>query len=268
MPEPTSPVVGISEDEIVGALAARVPPGVGRRGWRCLSDEQLACYVDGSLGPVDKARFENHLSGCRFCLAAVAASMRQQASSTVAQVPPALVRRAADLVPEKGSGRRTWRWLLAPAMATLVVTSAVLLRSPEPARFTPPPLDGPAIKEAQPEIPRPNASAAAVRHSTVRSIRPINVGVQLLEPGPGVTVGRASLRFRWHAVKDASYYNVRVANAEGDLVWEAQSSSTSAQPPAALAIRPGKHFVWVQAHLTDGRMLKSEAVEFIVGSSN
>jgi hypothetical protein len=88
--------------------------------------------------------------------------------------------------------------------------------------------------------------------------------LEVLEPQPESVVLRNRLRFRWKPVGDAAYYELRVANSEGDLMWQGQGSSPKAQLPPELPLQPGNYFVWVRAYLHDGRTIKSEPVPFTI----
>ena len=92
--------------------------------------------------------------------------------------------------------------------------------------------------------------------------------LQLLEPRSGAIVRSNGLRFRWKPVSKAVYYEIRVVNSEGDPVWRAESAEPAAQVAGNVSLMAGKYFVWVTAHLNDGRTLKSETIAFQIASSS
>jgi hypothetical protein len=78
-------------------------------------------------------------------------------------------------------------------------------------------------------------------------------------------IPRGSLEFRWRQVPRSLFYDVRLATAEGDLVWEGQATVTSLRPPGDLQLEGGrKYFVWVRAYLPEGKTVQSRALAFSV----
>jgi hypothetical protein len=87
----------------------------------------------------------------------------------------------------------------------------------------------------------------------------------LVFPQEGAVVSAAEVEFRWTAVPQALFYEVRVLSAEGDRLWEQRVDGTRTRVPAsALSQERGKMFVSVRAQLPDGRAVKSEVVGFSV----
>jgi len=267
MPDAISPVSSMDERELIRIIAGRERSQSAQRGWRCPSAEQVAAYLDQSLAAKDKTRFEAHLAHCDFCIGLVGSLVRQQETEEKIEVPAVLLRQAIETMPEKTSTRRSWRWVLAPALTTIVVASAVLLKSPRPAQFTPPNVSVPAEEKASPPAPVLQSKARPVRSPESRSLKTPAPGLQLLEPRSGSTVRGEELRFRWKPVSKAVYYEIRVVNSEGDPVWRAESAEPAAHVPGNLSLLPGKYFVWVSAHLSDGRTLKSDTIAFQIRSS-
>jgi putative zinc finger protein len=269
MPDTTSPASNMDERKLVRMIGAQASQPAHRR-WRCPSAEKVAAYLDQSLGAKDKARFEAHVAGCDFCMGLVSSLARRQGDEERVEVPAHLLRKAIEAVPEKASAGRSWRWVLAPALATIVVGSAVLLKSPQPARFAPPEVSTPAVPGTSPLASAPAAKreSRSTKPPEVRSLKTPTRALQLLEPRSGSIVPGERLRFRWRAVATASYYEVRVVNSEGDPVWRAESTEPNAKVPADLSLQPGKYFVWVRAYLSNGRTLKSETIAFRIGSSS
>jgi hypothetical protein len=270
MPDTTSPIGGMDGSEIARIIRARTGARSPHRGWRCPSAEKVAAYLDQSLGAKDKAHFEAHVAGCDFCMDLVSSLARRQGDEERVEVPADLLRKAIDAVPEKTSVGRPWRWVLAPALATIIVGSAVLLKSPQPARFAPPEVAAPAVLGTSPLASAPAAKreSRSTKPPEVRSLKTPTRALQLLEPRSGSIVQGERLRFRWNAVASASYYEIRVVNSEGDPVWQAESTEPNAKVPADLSLQSGKYFVWVRAYLSNGRTLKSETIAFRIGRSS
>jgi Putative zinc-finger len=248
---------------IIGAGPTKTP----RRRWNCPSDTRVAAYVDQRLDPTERSRLEAHLADCDFCLSAVSLMVRQKRDPEPAVVPMPLLEQAIKAVPARMGWSVSTKWLLAPALASIVIISAVLLRSPQQERLTAAVQSSPAdTVQPTPDVAQPSAPPVEKQH--VRKLATSTPKVLLLEPRPGSVVRRQALRFRWKPAPNAAYYEIRVLDVEGALVWHEQESAPRAQLPAELAIPPGKYFVLVNAYLNNGRSVKSDAMEFQIGSSS
>jgi hypothetical protein len=270
MPDTTSPASNMDERELVRKIRAQASSQPAHRRWRCPSAEQVAAYLDQSLTAKDKALFEAHLASCDFCIDLISSLARQQEGEEQVEAPPHLVRQAIDAVPDRASERRPWRWVSAPALATIVVASAILLKPPRPAQLRQPDVSAPAVSKTPPPTSEPVAKSESrpARTPEVRSLKTPTTSLQLLEPRSGSIVRGEGLRFRWKAVANVVYYEIRVVDSEGDPVWRAESTEHAATIPGNLSLRPGKYFVWVRAYLSDGRTLKSETIAFQIKSSS
>jgi hypothetical protein len=73
------------------------------------------------------------------------------------------------------------------------------------------------------------------------------------------------LEIRWRGVPGALAYDVRLVTSEGSLVWEGRTEATAVPLPEDVHLEPGRrYYVWVSAHLSEGRTLKSDAFGFSV----
>ncbi len=223
----------------------------------------MAAYLERRLEARERSRFEAHLSGCDFCLEMIGGLVRQQRAPELSDVPAHLVDRAANALPAKTGWRISRRWVLVPAFAALVVVAAVVwLRWPQPG-WSSASISAPALAKSRPSVDLPQTPSQPTEQQYVRKLTPLQ-RVEVLEPQPDSAVLREQLRFRWKPVRDAAYYELRVANSEGDLMWQDQASDPAAQLPAKLPLQAGKYFVWVRAYLHDGRTVKSEPVPFTI----
>jgi len=269
MPDATSPISRMDERELVRMIRAQASSQPAHRRWRCPSAEQVAAYLDQSLAAKDKAHFEAHLASCDFCIGLISSLVRQQEVEERVDAPARLVRQAIDAVAKKAPAGHFWRWLLAPALAIIVVSSAILLNPPQPAQIRQPDVSGPVLSETSPPTSAPGAKSESAPAGTpeVRSLKTPTTSLQLLEPRSGSIVRAKELRFRWKPVSKAVYYEIRVVNSEGDPVWRTESAQPAAQLPDNLSLMSGKYFVWVSAHLSDGRTLKSDTIAFQIRRS-
>lgn len=266
MPDATPPLSSMDERELVRAIGAQTSSRSAHRGWRCPSAEQVAGYLELRLTREDRARFEAHLAQCDFCIGLIGSLTRQEEAKEQVEVPAHLVREAVEAVPQKTSAGQSWRWVLAPALASIVVVCAVLLKPPEPLQFVVPQASYPAAEKMTLPQAAPQLQSRPAKAPEVRGLKPAAPGPRLLDPRSGSVLPASGLCFRWKAVADAAYYEVRVVNSEGDPVWGAESKDAFTQTPADLRLRTGKYFVWVRAHLRDGRTLKSDTIGFQIAN--
>lgn len=270
MPDATSPLGSMNELELIRIIAARRRSQSEHRGWRCPSAEQMAAYLERRLTAKDKTRLEAHLSHCDFCIGLISSVVRQLEKEKEVEVPPLLLRQAITLVPEKTPARRSRPWVLAtPALAAIVVASAVLLKQPQSSQIRHAELPPPAIfKTSTISAPMAKSELTPAGKRQVRGLKTQTANLQLLEPRSGSILRSSELRFRWNPVSKAIYYEIHVVNSEGDPVWRTESTEPAAQTPGNLSLVPGKYFVWVSVQLNDGRTLKSETTSFVIASSS
>lgn len=233
-----------------------------KRGWRCPREGVVAAYLDGALEDAQKARVEKHLAGCAYCRTLVADIVKLRRVSDLPAAPPALVRRARASV--RANPRRFgWGWAAATAGAlAFSVLAMTVLRTPE-ATLRPswPAPRGPLISKSVPTSPAvlPNSELARKPRST-------EYLPTIVSPHPNSIVARAHVNFRWNSVPNALRYQVRLVTSEGDLIWEGVSTSTHLEFPEGQALDSGKYFVMVSAVMDNGKMRKSNPVEFQVVS--
>lgn len=238
------------------------PGKIARRKWNCPSEKVVAVYLEQRLGPKARARLEAHLSDCDFCLDLLGGLVRQQRAAQLSEAPPHLIDKAANALPARTGWPSPRRWVLVPAFAALVVAAVVLLRALPPGPYSAPKSTS-AIEKSQPPLAGLQVPSQPPDEQYVRKVTPVQM-VEVLEPQPESVVLRNRLRFRWKPAGDAAYYELRVANSEGDLMWQGQASTPAAQLPPELPLQPGNYFVWVRAYLHDGRTIKSEPVPFTI----
>lgn len=237
-----------------------------KRGWRCPDEVQLAAYADGHLDAEAKVRIENHIADCAFCLGQVAALVRAKEEESPVEVPAALLARAQELVGGRPARAFSpaWGWAsVAAAAACLVLVVSLQFQQSELNLTAPLP---PAAPSVQPASPAPAAPVAPVTHKSggiVRKARPVEDAPQITFPRDGGVLTTDELEFRWNGPRESVAYEVRVVTADGDLVWEGQTDTAQIRLPRDVSLVPGnKYFVWILAHLPDGRTVKSRAIAF------
>jgi hypothetical protein len=107
------------------------------------------------------------------------------------------------------------------------------------------------------------APAPVTSPAEVRSVPGHVVAPQILSPVEGSVVGREQVDFRWREVAGAINYEIQLVTAEGDVLWQDRTEKTGARLPGTVPIAPGQEvYVWVRAHLLDGKTSKSDPVGF------
>jgi hypothetical protein len=68
-------------------------------------------------------------------------------------------------------------------------------------------------------------------------------------------------------VPGSVFYEVKVATAEGSVVWSARTEGMEQRvPPSVFPIQGGKYFVWVRAYLPNGKTVTSDVIGFEVAA--
>lgn len=230
-----------------------------RRRWNCPDEEVVAAFIDSRLDEKVKSRVQSHLVACDYCRELVAATVRLQRIETSPEVPLGLARRARAAGAAQSRG---WAWNWAPATSAAMLVAAALTlavwRPPKELELQKWPAPAaPAI--AKLEIPAPPLSIEPVRKSKNYEAAP-----RVIVPGAGGVQSRKGLAFRWNAVPNALFYQVRLVTRDGDLIWEGSSGTTELTVPDSLVLKDGKYFLMVSAAMENGKARKAETVEFQV----
>jgi hypothetical protein len=96
----------------------------------------------------------------------------------------------------------------------------------------------------------------------VREIRGVDPSsVTIISPEDASTItDRTSIT--WTPVERALFYEVRITDQDGALLWEQRTTSATLALESA-GLKPGtRGFLLVTAHLPDNRTLRSRAVSF------
>jgi hypothetical protein len=227
-------------DNDLERLLSSKPGPRGHRAWVCPDEVTLAAFADGRLPERARSRVQSHLADCETCLQNVAAALRAL-ETPPPEVPARLLARARELAEPRARGPlvSAWRWGTISAAAGLVLVAAVYVWQSTMA-------------------PAPGSSPAEVRGVAAQPVAP-----EILSPAEGSVVGRTQSEFRWRGVAGAIYYEIQLVTAEGDVLWQQRTEATGARLPATVPIAPGQDvYVWVRAHLVNGKTLKSEPVGF------
>jgi len=234
------------------------------RAWNCPKDDAIAAYVDGNVDATERSRVESHLADCAHCRGLVAAVVRMKERELPA-VPLQLKQRAVGLATPR---TRRMQWILWPVVAAGAASVLILTlwtRSPQQVNLpsTTPAATAPTViakSESAPALRQP--SGQVERNLAASSHLPV-----LIFPQENNVLTPQRLEFKWKAIPQSRYYEIRVVTADGDLVWSAQSENLNLKPPSNLQLKDGPYFVWISAYIEGGATQKSAPVRFVVRAS-
>lgn len=207
-----------------------LPYGPGRH---CPGETVLAAYAEAALGSDVRDRVEAHLADCDACLAKLGLLVRL-GTEAAPEVPASLQ------VEARRVGRtRTAAWMGLSAAAVVLASGLLLIRA------------GAGPPSLQPET------------QTIRGPES-SVDILITDPVDGGVVPSSAATVRWTPVERALFYEVRVTNARGTLLWEGRSDDAVIVVPARALTDPAGGFVWVSAQLPGNRSIRSGAVSFRV----
>jgi hypothetical protein len=195
-------------------------------------------YVAGMLSEAEGEALECHFLTCARCQSELrlAAAVRavpevQEASQSTGASQPGAARASHLRVAGWWPGRRR-RIGAVPAAIAAVLAGVLLLQSS-------PPMQNPARREATPE------SAIVLT--------------------PEVPIGEVGIveEFRWTPVTSADLYQVTLYDAAGRVLWQMQTTETSAALADTLRLGAGSLYLWqVDARVGWDRWVSSELVRF------
>ncbi len=218
----------------------RANAGAGERpAADCPGDTTLAGYVDGGLDETAHATFERHLVDCPECLRSVGFLSRAK-EQTLVRPSRDLLRRAARLerhtAGQERHGHRRW---VAVAAGVVLVTSVSLWLSRDRDLLEP--------------------------GTSVRSAESDRTEVTLLSPTEGTVMPATGMTLRWRPAPASLYYEVKVVDADGGIVWQARLEQTEVVVPSEAELATGEtYYALVDALLADGKRLSSGHVGFEV----
>jgi Putative zinc-finger len=238
-----------------------------KKSWRCPRLATVVTYAEGRLEGRSQLQFERHLAGCGHCLNELAFLLRTQELEKEYEVSPELLARARSLAEAKASfgWKPEWSWIALSGATVLLVVVSLELRKPRAIPISPMPTAATPKKGSS--TPPPAVQPSAPAPPSVRNSQKSPTSPELIFPPEGAIISREDMEFRWREVKGRIDYEILVATAEGDVVWELRTEGTHARLPHNISLIPQqKYFIWVRADLPEGRTEKSAAVSFRVGS--
>ncbi len=190
-------------------------------------------YVGDRLGEADAEAFESHYLTCERC------QNELRLALAIREALPE-VREAGLLAPaepEVGVISRRFKVRTAAALAAAAILAGLLLVRPS------------QLDEESAPVHRDEATGVEV----APSLR-----------APGGLVASVEM-FQWSRVPAADLYRITVYDAEGAVVWEAETRDTLITPPDSTEFEPDARYVWtVAARVGFDRWLSSELVDFTI----
>jgi len=214
----------------------------------CPSGPEIAAILDSAERHPNQERFERHLAGCGYCQTQVAVLARFRQSNDEVQIPQTLLVKADRFgnQPVPRRFRHAPRW--AAAAVVVLALATIATQAPELNRGA---VDGPPT-QVDPE-PR-----------EIRNIDTAHRAPSVLSPMDGASIRPGELTVRWTQVPGSLYYDIRLVDAEGFLLWQDRVKQTSAELPEQLDLVSGeRYFVRVDAYLAEAKSVSSSHVKFI-----
>lgn len=194
----------------------------------CLDELTIAEFVTGALVGAEREHALAHLATCAFC--------RSESRASAALLADPDVMRASAHAERLAAGPRvSRRWMWPAGAAAAVLLAALWLRTPDSAT---------RLRE----VPDPIGVAP-------RAIAPV-----------ATVLGVDSLR--WTAVPRAEMYRVRLHDADGLVLWRAETSDSAIALPDSVHLAPRATYFWKVEALTEWRRwAESGFVEFRIAGS-
>ena len=190
-------------------------------------------YVAGRLGEAETEAFESHYLTCERC------QNELRLALAIREALPE-VREAGRLAPaesEVGVISRRFKVRTAAALAAAAVLAGLLVVRPS------------QLDDESAPVHRDEATG-------------VEVAPSLGAPGGPVAAVES---FQWSQVPAADLYRITVYDAEGAVVWEAETRDTLITPPDGTEFEPDARYIWtVAARVGFDRWLSSELVDFTI----
>lgn len=198
----------------------------------CLDEMAIATLAEGAATDEERAAATQHLVTCAAC--------RSQLTELRAALDDAAMTAA---LPRTGATRRRRQAFVGGLSAAGLAAAAVLV-----------------FAVGQNQNRTHDGTDATMRDETGALV----VAPVAVEP---VDIVTSAPVFRWSSVPRANRYRVRVFNPDGVVVWETQTSDTTATPPSPTTLQRGTHYLWkVEARTEFDRWVGSALTEFQLSS--
>lgn len=220
----------------------------------CPGDDEIAAYFDRKPHHPDSEISEHHLVNCGYCLARVAVLARLHKYDDEEQVPEAPLAVADQFGHQP---RRRLHYASAWAAAAVIIITLFTIAGQGPT-----PTPGAGVQPAP-------ASPADENARQLRNINRSTPVPTILAPIKGANVRTEDLTIRWSSVPGSLYYDIRLVNAEGFMIWQDRVEATQSNLPGHLELISGdQYFVRVDAYLAEAKSISSRHVQFTIKGNN
>lgn len=238
------------QQEII-ALLRSLDADIGERTPFCPDEYTVAAYLAENREMPDRRGYEQHLAGCSYCLALTAALGRLAESAAPEEVSDHVLAEAreAGRPPARKLVNASWGW----AAAAIVVLAFVTV------------LGGGFRGDGVPDAALDAGRAESEQMREMRGLRTRQTGPRIIAPTNGSSIPPEAYTVRWKAVPGSLYYDIRIVDESGFLLWKDRVEQTHSALPDSLELASGTlYFVRVDAYLAEARSISSEHVQFTV----
>lgn len=220
----------------------------------CPDEHEIAAYVDGNGDYLNNEHAERHLVSCSYCLARVAILVRLHESDDEVQIPEPLFT-SADQFGQ--NPRRRLYHVPAWAAAAVVIITLFTFVGMQPDISVDTGVQIPPVK------PLGEVS------QQLRNINRTSLAPTVLAPNEGGSIRPDDMTVRWSSVPGSLYYDIRIVNADGFMIWQDRVEDTQRKLPDHLElISGGQYFVRVDAYLAEAKSISSRHVKFNIAEEN
>lgn len=179
---------------------------------RCLDDESIAAFAEGTISSSDRAIAVTHLATCAHC--------REEVASVARLLEDPAVKSVIEIIPEI-SGRRHWGRLIGGTVVVGALAAGLVF------------MLVPMSKVTQPRYREESVTGAAAP----RLVAPVSV----VSPPDS---------FRWTSVPRADRYRVTLFARDGSVIGETQTRDTVITLTDIVRRAPDDSILWrVEAHV-------------------
>lgn len=220
----------------------------------CPGDHEIAAQFDRKSHLHESGLSEHHLANCDYCLARISVLAQVYINREEEQVSEDLLAVADQFGHQP---RRRLHFTSAWAAAAVVIISLFAIAGRGP------------ILTPDAGVQLPSASPAGEAARQLRNINGSRLTPTILAPIKGANVRPEELTFRWTSVPGSLYYDVRVVDAEGFMIWQDRVKDNQSKLPGHLDLVSGdQYFVRVDAYLAEAKSISSRHVQFTVKENN
>jgi hypothetical protein len=242
------------DQQKITALLHQQSTEIAERTPFCPGDHEIAAYFDRKPAHPDSGISERHLVSCGYCLARIVVLAQLHENSDDVQIPESLFA-VADQYGHQPRRRLHYASVFAAAAVVIITLFTITGR-------------GPTLSPGA-DVQQPPSSPAGENTQQLRNINRSKLSPTILAPTKGTVVSLEDLTIRWTSVPGSLYYDIRLVNAEGLMIWQDRIEGTQLNLPGHLELLSGdQYFVRVDAYLAEAKSISSRHVQFTIKGKN